>query len=613
MRLASISGPESLKGLSNPELEELAAEIRQVLLDTVAKLGGHLAPNLGTVELTLALHTVFHSPHDKILWDVSHQSYPHKLVTGRFHQFHTLRQHMGIAGFTHPQESKHDHFHWGHASTAISAAVGMAMARDLKGTQFDVVAVVGDGALTGGMAYEALNHAGFERTRVMVVLNDNSMSISPNVGALSQFMAHLHKQSQSQLTPGQNSFFEGLGWTYIGPVDGHCIAELQEALQTAKQVSGPVVVHAVTCKGKGIPYAEQLPDKFHGGGPFEPATGASRPSTTTFSEIFGRTVTKLADSDPRVVAITAAMSGGTGLKVFGERFPDRLFDVGIAEQHAASFAAGLAREGIKPVFAVYSTFLQRAYDQLIHDICLQRLPVVISIDRGGLVEDGGTHHGAFDIAYLRCVPNLVLCAPADENELQHLLYTGIQHEGGAYAIRYPRGSALGVPMDETLEVLPVGKGQVLRDGKDVAILALGPWVHTATAVAQSLAQEGIDVCVVNARWVKPLDVELITRVARLTGAILTIEEGVLAGGFGSSVIEALMEAGLGDTVVRRIGIPDEFATHGAPGLIREQYGLCRDGITASIRSLVAESRRPIRRLRIGRRSVKAILECTPGT
>lgn len=632
MRLQDLRGPADLKHASLQDLEELSQDIRQVILETVARNGGHLAPNLGVVELTLALHMEFNSPRDKILWDVSHQSYPHKLITGRLERFDTLRQTGGIAGFTDPKESEHDHFHWGHASTSISAAVGLAKARDLQGQDHEVVAVIGDGALTGGLAYEALDHAGLDKTRVIVVLNDNRMSIAPNVGAISQLLTRIRtgrqyrgaKRTATRVlkqTPVignrlldlidrwkdatkrfflPSMMFEDLGWTYIGPVDGHNIPAMLAALRQARALNEPVVVHVVTTKGKGVPYAEELPDKFHGGGPFDVETGKTLPGSTSYSEIFGQTMIKLAKADPRVVAITAAMPGGTGLSKFAREFPSRFFDVGIAEQHATTFAAGLARGGLRPVFAVYSTFLQRALDQVIHDVALQGLPVVFSIDRGGLVEDGATHQGVFDLAFLRSVPNLVLGAPKDENELRHMLYTGVQHEGGPFALRYPRGTAQGVTLDAHLRELPIGRAEVLREGRDVAILALGVWAPVALRAAEQLADEGIEACVVNARWVKPLDTDLVEHLARETGALLLVEEAALAAGFGSAVLEVLADRGLNDVRVHRLGVPDAFVPQGKPQGYLHSFGLSEDGIAAAARELVqamrhgaAEERRPL--------------------
>ncbi|HLN63313.1 MAG TPA: 1-deoxy-D-xylulose-5-phosphate synthase [Symbiobacteriaceae bacterium] len=620
MRLAELTGPEQLKGLSTQELLALGEEIRQVILQTVASTGGHLAPNLGVVELTLALHTVFDSPHDKILWDVSHQSYVHKLLTGRYSRFHTLRQYGGIAGFTDPVESEHDHFHWGHASTSISAAVGMAKARDLSGADFEVVAVIGDGALTGGMAYEALDHAGHDKTRMIVILNDNSMSIAPNVGGISNYLARIRTGPSYQrvkhdvadalkqipfvgntafefvdrLKEGvkhlmvQNMFFEDLGLTYIGPVDGHNLPLLQEALKQARSYPGPTVIHVVTTKGKGVPYAEELPDKFHGGGPFDIKTGKTAPGAVSFSEVFGNTLLKMARQDSRVVGITAAMPGGVGLSKYAKEFPDRYFDVGIAEQHGVTFASGLAKAGMRPVFAVYSTFLQRAFDQVIHDVALQNLPVVISLDRGGLVEDGATHQGVFDIPYLRTIPNLVCMAPMDENEMQHMLFTGVSHNGPT-SLRYPRGKAVGVEMDEVLEALPIGKGKLLRDGTDVTLVGVGTMSWACLAAADELAKEGISAAVINPRFIKPLDADLLTRYGRETGAVVTVEEGFLAGGFGSAVLELFSEHGVG-AAVKRVGIPDEFVTHGDPKYYKEQYGLTPAGVAEAARLLVKQVR-----------------------
>ncbi|MGE5589151.1 MAG: 1-deoxy-D-xylulose-5-phosphate synthase [Bacillota bacterium] len=656
MRLQDLRGPADLKHASLHDLEELSQDIRQVILETVARNGGHLAPNLGVVELTLALHVEFNSPRDKILWDVSHQSYPHKLITGRLGRFDTLRQTGGIAGFTDPKESEHDHFHWGHASTSISAAVGLAKARDLQGQDHEVVAVIGDGALTGGLAYEALDHAGLDKTRVIVVLNDNRMSIAPNVGAISQLLTRIRTGRQyrgAKRTAARvlkqtpvignrlldvidrwkdatkrfflpSMMFEDLGWTYIGPVDGHNILGMLAALRQARALNEPVVVHVVTTKGKGVPYAEELPDKFHGGGPFDVETGKTLPGSTSYSEVFGQTMVKLAKADPRVVAITAAMPGGTGLSRFAREFPSRFFDVGIAEQHATTFAAGLAKGGLRPVFAVYSTFLQRALDQVIHDVALQGLPVVFSIDRGGLVEDGATHQGVFDLAFLRAVPNLVLGAPKDENELRHMLYTGVQHQGGPFALRYPRGTAQGVTLDAHLCELPIGRAEVLREGRDVAILALGVWAPVALRAAEQLADEGIEACVVNPRWVKPLDADLVEHLARETGGLLLVEEAALAAGFGSAVLEVLADRGLHEVCVHRLGVPDEFVPQGKPQGYLTRFGLSEDGIAAAARELVqaarngvADERRPLpaeagERVAGGEESVKPGRRWIPG-
>lgn len=568
--------------LSPSELSSVAEEIRRTVLDTVGKNGGHLAPNLGVVELTIALHRVFCSPRDQIVWDVSHQSYPHKLVTGRYMQFHTIRRHQGLSGYTDPGESVHDHFHWGHACTSISASVGLAQARDLKGEDFHVVAVIGDGAMTGGMAFEALNHAGYRQLKLIVVLNDNGMSISENVGALS----HRLFQGGKDRSGDSVQFFSALGWAYIGPVDGHDIPPLQAALERAKTTSGPVVVHVVTTKGKGVPYAEDRPDKFHGCGPFDVSTGESKSGAATYSEIFSQTLARLAKVDNRVVAVTAAMPSGTGLSSLPEELHGRLFDVGIAEQHATTFAAGLAKNGMRPVFAVYSTFLQRGYDQVIHDVCLQNVPVVLAIDRAGLVEDGATHQGMFDIAYLRCLPNLVFGAPRDENELQHMLFTGIRHESGPFAFRYPRSSVEGVQMDEELHELPIGRGEVLRQGSDAAIFGLGVYAHVAMQAADELARLGIEARVINPRWIKPLDEALVIEAAQQCKVIVTVEEAVLAGGFGAAVAELLNDRAL-PVRLKRIGIPDRFVPHGKPIHYLNQFGLSKEGIVQAIRELVA--------------------------
>ncbi|MGE5675431.1 MAG: 1-deoxy-D-xylulose-5-phosphate synthase, partial [Mycobacterium leprae] len=620
MHLSDLTGPEQLKGLSNQELLDLGQEIRQVILETVAKNGGHLAPNLGVVELTLALHTEFNSPQDKILWDVSHQSYVHKLLTGRLDRFDTLRQYGGIAGFTDPRESEHDQFHWGHASTSISAAVGMAMARDLSHDHYEVVAVIGDGALTGGMAYEALDHVGQAKTDMIIVLNDNSMSIAANVGGISNYLARIRTGPSYQrvkhdvaealkhiplvgasafefadrLKEGvkhllvTNMFFEDLGLTYIGPVDGHNLRALRAALKQARTYPGPTVVHVVTTKGKGVPYAEELPDKFHGGGPFDIKTGKTAAGAMTYSEVFGNTMRKLAAQDERVVGITAAMPSGVALTQFAREYPERYFDVGIAEQHAVTFAAGLAKAGMRPVFAVYSTFLQRAYDQVIHDVALQNLPVVIALDRAGLVEDGATHQGVFDLPYLRTIPRMVLMAPKDENELQHMLYTGVQQDGPS-AIRYPRGKAVGVAMDEELKLLPIGKGEQLRSGADVTLMGVGTMTQACLAAADLLAREGISAAVVNPRFIKPLDNDLLLKAAQETGCIVTAEEAAMTGGFGSALLELYSEHGVAARV-KRLGIPDHFVSHGAPYHYLEEFGLTQGGIAAAARELVAQVR-----------------------
>ncbi|MEW6065444.1 MAG: 1-deoxy-D-xylulose-5-phosphate synthase [Bacillota bacterium] len=616
--LKTIYSPQDIQNLSLKQLKSLADEIRDTIIQTVAETGGHLAPNLGVVELTLALHRVFNSAVDRIIWDVGHQSYVHKLLTGRQVQFATLRQYGGISGFPKPEESIHDAFATGHSSTSISAALGMALARDLKGDPHSVVAVIGDGSLTGGMAFEAMNHAGHLKTNLIVVLNDNEMSIAPNVGALSGYLSRLRTDPMyskgkdeiaellQKLPHGskllkvvdrlKDSFkylvvpgmlFEELGFTYLGPVDGHDIKAMMTMLQQAKTVSGPVLVHVLTQKGRGYQPAEENPDRFHGVGPFDVATGTVKKSgggAPSYTEVFGKTLVKLAQEDDKIIGITAAMPDGTGLNSFAREFPKRYFDVGIAEQHAVTMAAGMAMTGYRPVAAIYSTFLQRAYDQVLHDVCLQNLPVTFALDRGGLVgDDGPTHHGVFDIAYLRNIPNMVIMAPKDENELQHMLKTAVYHSGPV-AVRYPRGNGEGVPMDEELQRLPIGKGEILREGSDVLLIATGNMVRETLKATQSLSAQGIEAAVINARYVKPLDEELILDYARRTKNVVTIEEHVLMGGFGSAVLELFEAAGLTDVKVKRIGIPDEFVEHGKQNILRANYGLTAEGIIETVLS-----------------------------
>lgn len=616
--LKTIYSPQDIQNLSLKQLKSLADEIRDTIIQTVAETGGHLAPNLGVVELTLALHRVFNSAVDRIIWDVGHQSYVHKLLTGRQVQFATLRQYGGISGFPKPEESIHDAFATGHSSTSISAALGMALARDLKGDPHSVVAVIGDGSLTGGMAFEAMNHAGHLKTNLIVVLNDNEMSIAPNVGALSGYLSRLRTDPMyskgkdeiaellQKLPHGskllkvvdrlKDSFkylvvpgmlFEELGFTYLGPVDGHDIKAMMTMLQQAKTVSGPVLVHVLTQKGRGYQPAEENPDRFHGVGPFDVATGTVKKSgggAPSYTEVFGKTLVKLAQEDDKIIGITAAMPDGTGLNSFAREFPKRYFDVGIAEQHAVTMAAGMAMTGYRPVAAIYSTFLQRAYDQVLHDVCLQNLPVTFALDRGGLVgDDGPTHHGVFDIAYLRNIPNMVIMAPKDENELQHMLKTAVYHSGPV-AVRYPRGNGEGVPMDEELQRLPIGKGEILREGSDVLLIAIGNMVRETLKATQSLSAQGIEAAVINARYVKPLDEELILDYARRTKNVVTIEEHVLMGGFGTAVLELFEAAGLTDVKVKRIGIPDEFVEHGKQNILRANYGLTAEGIIETVLS-----------------------------
>jgi 1-deoxy-D-xylulose-5-phosphate synthase len=603
--LDQIHEPSDLKRLTDAELIELAKEIRQFLVESVAKTGGHFGANLGVVELTLALHKVYDSPRDKLIWDVGHQSYVHKLLTGRRDRFPTLRQYKGMAGFPRRDESPHDAFGAGHASTSISAGVGMAVARDLNHERYKVVCVIGDGALTGGMAMEALNHAGHLGVDLTVILNDNEMSIAENVGAVSRYLTRLRTDPAysrakaeieqtlrklpaigTRLTKGLEKvkdslrqfvvpghLFEAFGFKYLGPIDGHDLPELVRVLRDAKDLRGPVLIHVVTKKGKGYASAEAAPDKFHAW-----PSKAKAKSAPSYSAVFAQTLIELARHDPRIVAVTAAMPDGTGLNKFGEVFPDRLFDVGIAEQHATTFCAGLAAAGRRPVFAVYSTFLQRAYDQFIHDVCIQKLPVVFAIDRAGIVgPDGETHQGAFDVSYLRTVPNVTVMMPKDENELRHMLKTAFTLDGPV-AVRYPRADGLGVPLDEDLHVLPIGKAEVLARGSDLAILALGPMVQLATAVAEQLTRHGVAATVVNLRFVKPLDVELVLELADEGLPFLTIEEASMAGGVGSAILECLADNGRQVPVLRR-GLPDRFIEHGSRAELLADLGLTVDDLT----------------------------------
>jgi 1-deoxy-D-xylulose-5-phosphate synthase len=611
--LDRIDSPADLKGLTKPELEQLAAEIRQELVTTVSTNGGHLASNLGVVELTIALHRIFDSPRDKIIWDVGHQSYVHKLLTGRRQLFDSLRQYEGLSGFTSRSESEHDPFGAGHASTSVSAALGIAIARDLAGDDYNVIAVIGDGAITGGMALEALNQAGHLGSRICVVLNDNGMSISPTVGGLAKLLSRVRfdyryrwaeEESKRVLavTPlgkrlwqlGQwlrrgfkglimpTVLWEELGLTYIGPIDGHNIGELEIALTQARDYcTKPAFVHVITTKGKGYLPAEGDAVYFHG----VSAKNSSTEIIPSYSEVFAQTVLRLARENPRLVAITPAMPEGNYLSIVAAEFPQRVFDVGICEQHAVTFAAGLATKGFTPIVAIYSTFLQRAFDQVIHDVCLQDLPVVFAIDRGGIVgEDGKTHQGTFDISYLNLIPNLIVSAPKDENELQHLLYTAVKSRH-PMAIRYPRGSGLGVRLDPELREIPIGRGEILRQGKDIAILAIGTAVAPALEAASELASSGIEATVVNARFAKPLDAELIIDLSKNIKHMVTVEENALSGGFGNSVVSLLQESGVNDAQVKSIGIPDEFVEQGAQAVLRSKYGLDAKGIARQVREL----------------------------
>jgi len=611
----------ALKALPAEELPRVAEELRGRIIRTVAATGGHLASSLGVIELTIALHRVFDSPRDRIVWDVGHQAYAHKLLTGRAARFHTLRQLDGLSGFPKRAESPHDCFDVGHSGTSISAALGMAAARDAAGGDEKIVAVIGDGSLTGGMAFEALNHAGHLKRNLIVILNDNEMSISPNVGALSAFLSramtsdlfrrarreteqllgHLprfgrelvdlvHRAEHSLkgfLTPGM--LFEAFGFDYIGPIDGHRLDDLLETLRNAARLDGPVLVHVLTKKGKGYPPAESEPARFHGIGPFDPATGMAREGgggAPSFTGVFGRTLVELAEHDQRIVAVTAAMPEGTGLQDFAERYPSRFFDVGIAEQHAVTFAAGMAVRGLRPVVAIYSTFLQRAYDSVIHDVCLQKLPVTFALDRGGLVgADGPTHHGAFDLSFLRPVPNLTLMAPRDEHELRRALVTALGQDG-PFALRYPRGTGLGVDLARPIEPLAIGRGEKLRDGGDGVLFAVGSAVATALAAAEQLAGEGLELAVIDARFVKPLDVELLSGEALRTARVVTLEENALPGGFGAAVLECLAEQGI-KVPVLRLGLPDRFIEQGSQGELRQRCGLDASGVAQQVRGFVA--------------------------
>lgn len=623
--LANVNSPADIRGLNNEQLLQLAGELRQEIIGTVAKNGGHLAPNLGVVELTLALHRVFETPRDKLIWDVGHQCYVHKLLTGRRAQFNTLRKFSGLSGFPRPEECSHDAFMTGHSSTSISVALGMAMARDLKKEQHAVVAVIGDGAMTGGMAFEALNHAGHLQKDLIVVLNDNEMSIAENVGGMARYLSRLRtdpKYSRSKeeieqllkkipsigptvlkaadrlkdslkylVVPGM--FFEELGFCYLGPIDGHNIQDMVKVLRQARSIKEPVLVHVITKKGRGYPPAEKNPDKFHGIGPFEVKTGEPLNSGAgpSYTEIFGKTAVKLAAADKSVLAITAAMPGGTGLTEFSKEFPERFFDVGIAEQHAVTMAASLASNGLRPIVAIYSTFLQRAYDQLLHDVCLQSLPVTFAIDRGGLVgDDGPTHHGLFDLSYLRHMPNMVIMAPRDENQLQHMLKTAVEYSGPA-ALRYPRGTATGCLMDDEPACLPIGKAEIIREGKDITLLAVGSMVGMARLAAGVLAEQGISAAVIDARFVKPLDSECIVKHALGTGKIITMEENVLSGGFGGAVLEMLNSRGIGDVRVTRLGLPDSFIEHGDKNLLLAKYRLTVDDVVNTALSMLGAGRK----------------------
>jgi len=622
--LDQINSPEDLKKIPTENLKELAEEIREKIITVVSKNGGHLAPSLGVVELTLALHYVFNSPKDKIVWDVGHQCYAHKLLTGRKDRFETLRKYEGISGFPKKSESEHDVFDVGHASTSISAALGMACARDQKKENFSVVAVVGDGALTGGLSFEGLNNSGALGKNLIVVLNDNKMSISKNVGAVSKYLTDLLTDEKynklkaevwelvgrfkrrdkiraavAKVEEGIKGFlvpgilFEKLGFRYFGPLDGHDIGGLVKTLEHLKTLNGPILLHILTQKGRGYKFAEDDAPRFHGIGAFDKVTGNSngQAGKTTYTDVLGHTLVKLAQNDEKIVAITAAMTLGTGLADFATFFPKRFYDVGIAEQHGATFACGLASQGLKPVFAVYSTFLQRAFDQMIHDIALQNLPVVLAIDRAGLVgEDGPTHHGAFDISYLRQIPNWVVMAPKDGNELKNMLYTAVNWQNGPVAIRYPRApipdDPKSVSVKDDFTPIEIGSWERLIEGKDLAILAIGSMVYPSLEASEELAKDGINVEVVNARFVKPLDEEMLLSILKRFDRIITVEENALLGGFGSGILEFAEAHGINNVLIRRMGIPDKFIEHGARNKLLSILGLDKDGIVKMVKNVL---------------------------
>jgi 1-deoxy-D-xylulose-5-phosphate synthase len=613
--LENVNDPKDISQLSITELETLASEIRAFLVESVSKTGGHFGANLGVVELTLAMHKIYNSPYDKFIWDVGHQSYVHKLLTGRKDLFSSLRKHKGMAGFPRRHESEHDAFGAGHASTSISAGLGMAVARDLSHESYRVVCVIGDGALTGGMAMEAMNHAGHLGTDLTVILNDNEMSIAENVGAMSKYLTRLRTDPSysrakaelesllkklpaigSKLTKGlervkdsmrnfvlPGQFFEAFGFKYIGPIDGHDLPTVLRVLEDAKRLRGPVLIHLITRKGKGYASAEAAPDKFHAW-----PSAAKEKAAPAYTSVFCDALMQLAKQDDRIVAVTPAMVPGSGLTAFGKAFPNRLFDVGIAEQHAATFCAGLAAVGKRPVLAIYSTFMQRAYDQVIHDICIQNLPVTFAVDRAGLVgPDGETHQGAFDIAYLRTVPNMTLMAPRDENELKRMMKTGIEL-GTPAAVRYPRADGIGVTMDDEITAIPVGKADVISTGKDCVFLALGSMVSVAERAAEQLSlRHGISAGVVNMRFVKPIDADLIRSLAERGIPLITVEEGSLMGGFGSAVLETLADAQM-TVPVLRLGLPDRFIEHGGRGELLEDIGLSESGVATDTRRFLVK-------------------------
>ena len=623
--IENINSPDDLKKLESADLPVLAEEIRALIVETVSKNGGHLASNLGVIELSIALHYIYNVPSDKIVWDVGHQAYTHKILTGRRKNFHTLRQMGGVSGFPKIHESPYDSFTTGHSSTSISAGFGMACGKHINNENGKVISIIGDGSLTGGLAYEGLNQAGNVWKNQLVILNDNEMSISKNVGSLSSFLSRtfsakymqdlknefkrffkalpkigddiyqIVKKSEesfkSFVTPGM--LFEAFDYEYMGPIDGHNLDHLISILENIKKINKPVLLHVMTQKGKGYAPAEENPVYFHGVGSFEIQTGDStspKKKIPSYTEVFGNTMMNLAKDNSKVVAITAAMPEGTGLIEFSETYPDRFFDVGIAEQHGVTFSAGLAIEGLKPVVAIYSTFLQRAYDQILHDICIEKLPVVFAIDRGGIVgEDGPTHHGLFDYSFLRSMPGMVIMAPKDENELVQMLKTAVDYDKGPVAIRYPRGIGEGVELEPTPSALEIGQGEVLIDGNDILLLAAGSSVPEALSAQKELAKENINAAVINARFIKPLDHQLIKQYAEKTGAIITIEEHVVDGGFGSAVLECLSDHNIYNIKIKRIGIKDQFVEHGSQNELRKKYKIDATEIISEARKLLKKN------------------------
>ena len=627
--LDKVNVPADLRSFTVAELKALADDVRSFLIDVVSKTGGHLGAGLGAVELTVALHYVFNTPHDKLVWDVGHQAYPHKILTGRKHRLHTIRQYKGLSGFLKRTESEYDTFGAGHASTAISAALGMVAARDYNGDDYKVVAIVGDGSMTGGMVYEGMNNAGLLKKDFIVVLNDNNMSIAPNVWAISNYFtqiisnpsynrfkaniyeltgkldawgdrirrvaARLEEGVKVVITPGM--LFEALGFRYFGPINGHNVNQLVQIFKDVKNYDGPILVHVTTQKGKGYAPAEADAQRLHGVTPFDKVTGIAPKKTggpPAYTKVFGKAITELAKTNPKIVGITAAMPDGTGLDILQKELPTNFYDVGIAEQHGVTFAAGLATQGVIPVVAIYSTFLQRAFDQIIHDVALQHLHVVFALDRGGLVgADGPTHHGVFDLSYLRLIPDMVVMAPKDESELRDMLYTAIEYKRGPIAMRYPRGNGVGVPLKQGFDLIPIGKGEIVRSGNHVALLAIGVMVQNALKAAALLEQEGIDAEVINMRFVKPLDEELIEQLARRFDTFVTVEDNTVKGGFGSAVAECLAAKQLTNVRLKIHGIPDRFIDHGTPEELHREVGIDPQGIASVVRAFLQSQNRTV--------------------